>query len=361
MFRNKALRLMIWLLAGVLCMTAPAFASEDILYTQESDEPVRYQTEVVRRGVFERQVNAQASVYYPIGCEIFWEEDGAIFEEYGFSQGDAVKQGDVLVRYRVAADEIEIKRLELALERAKKDMQEGVRIRQEEIDRLRVSMSAEKDSWERQKLSIRLRKMQAELEQYKSRCLYDMAQQTKALEEARAGTAVCELRAPTDGVIGEQVYKKAGAQIKRGERLIYIYSEERVLLKVDNASGNFRFNMPVTVVSGSGAQRLELTGRVVGADSQAAEDAHTGSAYILLDDYDGGTRLRNLKVTASPVRLEDVLVVPQSAIRAENGRFYVNRLCDGQVQKRYVTVGMSGAGQAWLLGGVSEGDVLIVD
>jgi len=350
MFRTKAAVILL----GILLCAVPGAAQTDILVIPEADsEAVNYTVAEVERGTFEKTVTAQAKVVYPIRCNVYFEEAREVqFVEYTVKRGDRVKAGDVLMRYSVKGDEVTYKQLELTLRRSEEDMRTEVRAREEAMAQLRREISLQRDNDERQKLSIKLRQAQTELEQYKLQKTRSIDAQKQALEEA-GRQRVCELTAPADGIAEDIAYKREGALLSAGELLLSLYSDEVMLLRVDDSAGNFRYNMPVAIV---GAQQKEWTGRVV---TSAREGA--GYAYIRMDEYKDGDAMRNLKVTASAVHLEDVLIVPRSAIKNQNGRQYVTVLCDGVPQTRFVTVGMLTAAQAWILDGVSEGDRLIVN
>ena len=169
------------------------------------------------------------------------------------------------------------------------------------------------------------------------------------------------MKAPADGIVTEISHKKSGTELKKGDSLMTISSTQVVLLRVNNAAGAFRCGMNVKITGGSGAQQTELIGRVVGCDQALSSGKGTGSAYIAPEAYEGMAKLRNLKVSAASVHLENVLLISKSALKNENGAFYVDVLREGHACRRYVTVGINGTSEVWLLDGAAEGDVLIVD
>ncbi len=354
MFRTKAAVILLGiLLCATLCVGAGASQTDLLVIPEADSDAVHYTVAEVRRGTFEKTVSAQAKVVYPIRCNVYFEEaEEARFVEYAVKRGERVKAGDVLMRYRVKRDEAAYKQLELTLKRSEEDMRTEVRAREEAMAQLRREISLQRDNDEKQKLSIKLRIAQIELEQYKLQMTHSIDRQKQALEEAGRQT-VCELIAPADGIAEDIAYKREGALLSAGELLLCICSDEVMLLRVDDSTQSFRYDMPVVI---SGAQQKEWTGRVV----TSAKDG-TGYAYIRMDEYTDGEAMRNLKVTASTVRLEDVLIVPRSALKIRNGKEYVTVLCGGVPQTRFVTVGMMTAAQAWILDGVSEGDRLIVN
>ena len=87
-----------------------------------------------------------------------------------------------------------------------------------------------------------------------------------------------------------------------------------------------------------------------------------GYAYIQLDPYtEDEVRFTNPIAKASTYYLETVLLLSQKALSLDSGKYYVHKLSDGMVQKRFVQYIINNGSDAWLLEGVSEGETLIID
>ena len=359
---RKKLLIPAFCLCLLLCGQTAGLAQEDIIASdQMTVEEVNYNTVTVVSGTFERPVSNSLSEYYPLVYPLKFEGSNAKFIEYTVKRGDEVKAGDVLARFEITGSDAAMESMELNLRRAEEALEEGLRDREEQIRLKRAEVSEEKDSYVREKKMLEMRKMEIEMEQYRFRQEYSIAGQRKAVEEERANRAANELIAPVDGVVADVKYKKLDDAVSTNEVLITLSSTDVMLLRVDNSSGSFRYNMPVTVTVGSNKKSTDLTGRVVASDHAIDEKDQTGHALILLDPYDESIKLRNPKVKASYMLLEEELIVPRKAATLENGKYYVTKLVDGMVQKRYVQYAESNTSEVWLLQGVSEGDVLIVD
>lgn len=350
------------LAAALLLLTTVSYAEEDILNVDElTPEQVNYKTEAVSLGVFEKTNSYTASEYYPLTYGVSFENSGAKFIEYAVARGDEVKKGDVLARFEITGSDVRMTSMELNLTRTEETTTEGVMERQEAIAQARAALAAENDAFEKKKKELSLRKLELELEQYRYRQEYSIESQKQALEEEKERRSENVLLAPIDGVVSDLSLKKADDAVLSGEVLVTISSKDVMLLKVDNANYGLRYNMPVKVTSGNNAQRVELTGRVVAADDSIAQKERTGQAYILLDPYDSSVKLRTLQVTAPTLRVENVLISKRGTATSENGKYYVTKLVDGMVQKRYVTLAMQNTTNVWFLSGVSEGETLIID
>ncbi len=359
MSRIDGMRLLaVFLLVALLSGTAGA----DVLSgDQLKQEEVNYRTETVQTGTFEKTVSTSASEYYPLTKQVRYKYSNAKFIEYTVSRGEEVREGDVLARFRITGSVAEMERMELELKRAEEETERGLKDRDEQILRARAAVSEAADSYERERCSLALRRLEIEREQYADRRQYSLDNQRQAVEEARAAWEMDELVAPMDGVITDLTYKRPDDAVYAGEVLVTMYSTDVMLLHVDNAAGSFRYNMPVTITVGTNKARVDLTGRVVAADNALSDNHRTGHAFIQLDPYDESVKLRNPKATGALIRVEDVLTISRKAATLESGKYFVTKLVDGMVQKRYVNNGPSNTSTIWVLQGVSDGETLILD
>ena len=98
------------------------------------------------------------------------------------------------------------------------------------------------------------------------------------------------------------------------------------------------------------------------ADDAIPEKERTGYLFVELDPYDSeNIPIRSPKITGDTIRLDNVMVVQRSAATLEAGKYYVTKLKDGMVQKRFVEFGMGSAQTAWILTGVEDGETLVLD
>lgn len=363
MSRINVKKLLLLTLSAAFLVSSAGLAEQDILPPEDRVvEQVNYKTEEVTPGAYLKTTMNAGSEYYPLTYHVRAEYGNAKFVEYTVKRGDAVKKGDVLARFTITGSEVQMTRMKLNLDRAEEAMAEGIEAREKEIARMRTVISSETDAVGKRKKELTLRKLEIELEQfiYRQQCSID--DQRKALEKEIERREANVLISPVDGVVTELVFKKVDDAVSQNEHLVTIYSEEVMLLRVDNSSGGFRYNMPVEVTSGTGDKQVTLTGRIVASDNTVPESERTGHAFVLLDPYDKETiRLRSPKVIAPTVLVEDVLIVSRKAVTLEAGKYYVTKHADGMVQKRYINYGMGHVAGVWVLSGVSEGDTLIID
>lgn len=353
------------LLLSVTLLALPVMAAgqQDLIDPQQlTQQQISYKTTQVQTGSFIKELSTTGSAYYPMTYYASFAGSNAKFAEYTVAVGDTVKVGDVLARFSVETDDIAITRLERQLARAEEEVEAGILQRREVIAALKKEIAGLADGAEKEKKEITLQKLKTELERYEytqQRSLDAQQQALDALYDQRENNV---LLAPADGVITELVQKKAEETVSAGEALAVIVCEDVVLLRVGNPFGELRYHMPVQVTVGRANSQTVLTGTVVSADNVIAQSAQTGYAYVQLNlSASQNVNLDNPGIVAASMQLDNVLLVDRSAIHAENGRFYVNKLSNGVVQKRYILIGMQNAEYAWVMDGVTEGETLIVD
>jgi len=365
MSRIKAEKLLAALLSVLFFLSPGAKASEqqDIIdAAQLTPQQINYRTTAVERGCFVKQTNASASEYYPLTYNIRFDQGNAKFIEYTVKRGDVVKAGDVLARFTITGSDVEFTRMELNLQRTEEDTEKGILERQQAIRKKRAEISAEKDPYQKEMLELALRKLEIELERFEYRQQYSIEQQRKAYEKEKTRRETNVLISPVDGIVTELNYKKVDDAVSTSETLVVISSEEILLLRAKNDSGGLRYNMPVKVLIGNNKNQVTLTGRIVAADDAIPEEERTGYAFIELDPYDKeNQKIRSPKIVAESIRLDDVLMIQRTAMTLEAGKYFVTKLTDGMVQKRYIEAAINNTQSVWVLSGVEEGETLILD
>lgn len=350
---DKAKRLLP--LALALLLTAlPANASL-IDPGQLTDQQASYNTAQVQLGSFAKEYNVPATVYYPLQQALKLEKNGAFFAEFTVKEGQTVKKGDVLARFTVHTSSVTVTRLEREIARLEEETKLGTSQRNEAI---RLLENATAEGLEQEKNSILLKKAKAELEHFEylqQRSLNALKQEKKAEQEKQNGYT---LMAPADGKVTGLAKLTAGDPVEAQDVLMTLVRTDIVQLRVSNSSGELRYNMPVKVTLGRQNNATVLNGRVVAADGAIPQQERTGYAYICVETDEA---LTDGRVNAQVVKLDNVFVAERGAVIAENGRYYVTKLVDGMLQKRYIGFGMNNTEAVWIIHGVAQGDTLIAD
>lgn len=357
MFRISAVLLAL----AIMCLSA--FAESGNLISQDmiKADTVNYNSEVVEAGVLERTVSSGAEEYYPHYEILSAEVSGARFGEYLVSRGDEVKKGDVLATFTLDVDEAAIASMELELQRAEENMEKTIADAQESALELQRSLLNATDAGEREMIQLKIQRAEIALEQH----VFEQERVITGLEE-RIAEALAEqegsvMVAPEDGVILEMEFKHPGDSVREGENLILMYRTDGVLMRVDNAGGEFRYGMDVVVEIGNNKNRTQLPGRVVGADTLIPTVERSGYAYIEFE-LPEGEKLMRPNVKGTIMKLDNVLTVSRGAVEMDGGKYFVTKLVDGVPQKRFVNAVVSvGLKRVWVLQGLDAGDEIIID
>lgn len=360
MLKNKLCFLLIWCLFAASAMAeSPNLISEEMIQT----ETVNYsKSAVAELGEYKRDFSASATEYYPRNYELAAEINNASFLEYHVTRNQKVQKGDLLATFTLEVDEAAAASAKLSLERTQQDYQTGAETRREEIAEMLKKQSSVRDSYERELMTLRIQRAQVAYEQYcyQQECaIARLAQELADLEEANNN---CYLYAPYDGVITGTTYKRDGEKVYANETLITMYREEDMLLRVSNDALHFRYGMPVSVTIGAKNDPQVFQGRVVAADNILPENRRLGHAFIRLDPFEGEKpRMNRMTASVTSEYLSDVLIIPRRAVTLEGGKNYIECLVDGNVQKRFVNIGLSNMSNVWALQGLNVGDTIILD
>lgn len=357
MFRISAM------LMALLLMCLPALAESENLISQDmiKADTVNYNAETVQPGAFERSVSNGGTEYYPHTTTLSVEVSGARFGEYLVSRGDEVKKGDVLATFTLDVDEAGIASLELELERAKADLDDAIADAEESALEMQRSLLSAADSYEKELIQLKVQRAQIALEQYVFAQERTIAELEERIAEALAEQEGSVMVAPEDGVILEMEFKRTGESVREGENLIVMYRPDGMLLAVDNAEGSFRYGMEVVVEVGANKNRVQLPGRVVGADTLIPTMERSGVAYVQFELPEDG-KLTRPTVEGLSVSVDNVLTVSRSAVELDGGKYFVTKLVNGVPQKRYVNAVVNvGVRRIWVLQGLAEGDEIIIE
>ena len=355
-------RLLTAFLTISLCvLPVTAAAQEDLIDDQQQiQQEVVYRTDVVHIGTFTKETTFSATEYYPCGVDVVCPEDGKLFVEYAVSRGDQVKAGDVLVRLSAQQDSIALTKLQREFARMQEEFAAAKAEKQEKIAEAEAAANAAADAFEKEQLLIRVAIMQTQLEEfcYLQQLAIDKKQQeTEACKNAQT---VLELTAPVDAMVSALAEMQPEDPVNAGMVLVTLVDSDVRLLRVSDPAAELRIHMPVTITVGRGNNQKTITGQVIASEDAIGQQYRKGYAYVQIDPEFQDTVLRDVRVIANTVTLDNVLLVNRRALELENGKTYVTVLSDGVQQRRVILLGMAGVENAWIIAGVAEGDCLIL-
>ena len=360
MLRNKlCLLLSLFMLAASAAAESPNLISQEMIQT----ETVNYsKTAVVEPGTYARSYTATASEYYPYTVTLAAEIHNASFLEYHVARNQAVKKGDILAAFTLDVDEAALTSARLSLERMQQDYAAASLEKREALAEMLREQSSIRDAYERELMTLRIKRAQVAYEQYCYQQECAIEKQSRTLAELEEASSSCYLYAPFDGIVTAVTYKREGEKVYASEGLVTLYREDNMLLRISNDQLYFRYGMPVTVSMGPKNNQRVFTGKVVAADNVLSENRRLGHAFIQLDAFEGEMpRLNRISVSGTSEYLDNVLVIPRRAVTLDGGKHYVNCLVNGTLQKRFVNAGLMNMSNVWVLQGLEAGTTIIID
>ena len=361
--------------AAALCMVFAMFAagcsqkqenSGDFKESFLTPEKTNYKTVKVQMGGYERVRTGTANAIFPLQFELRWEEDGTYYQQAAVTVGQTVKEGDPLVYFRRDEDRIALETLKLQLKRKRESHAA------EDARRLAAIAAAQENrntlqeqgatAYELETARLNGEKLQVEYEQFLYTSGKELARLEEQLTEMEQAAQRNVLLAPHDGVIDSVTKLQTGDKVTPGQVLITMHATDKVLLKAERSSENLRYNTDVIIRIGNIDSPSIYTGKVIVAANILPTGVSQDMTLIEVDQEIAEKDLKKvIKYEGTVEALSNVLVVDQRAVQREEGKFYVRILDGDTVQKRYVAAVKVNAEKVWILDGLSEGQLLIVD
>jgi biotin carboxyl carrier protein len=184
-----------------------------------------------------------------------------------------------------------------------------------------------------------------------------------ALSDAKENVENCSIYAPFDGIISDVKVKK-GDTVSTATILATIVAKKKIaeiiLNEIDAAK--VKVDQKVTLTFDA-LPDLTLTGKVIDIDKvgTVSQGVTSYGVKIALDSDD--ERIKpGMSVNAEIIvdRKENVLLVPNSAIKSNGMGKYVEVIKNNKIEKRYIKTGISNDEFTEILEGLNEGEVIII-
>jgi RND family efflux transporter MFP subunit len=261
--------------------------------------------------------------------------------EVNVQAGQRVRSGAVLIRLDDEDLRARLGQAQANLEAAKANAEQA-RIEFERVERLFQGNNA--SQIERERAETALKTAQAEL-----------ARATQAHREGETVLEYATVTSPIDGtVIDKRV--QAGDTVTPGQPLVELYDPDRMQL--------------VASVRESLTQRLEV-GQTIDVRVDALDRVCQGTISEIVPEAESASRTFSVKVTGPcppgiysgmfgrlliPLDEQEVLVVPESAVRRVGQLDMVQILADGRLQRRAVQLGRRFGEDVEVLSGLRAGE-----
>ena len=347
----------------ILILSFTAF-SEDLIDTQSIVSTVgSYKTTTVQLGAYLKPGSCGASLYYPVTENVTYSGSAARIISVNVKRNSEVKAGDVIAVLRRDSDEVKLKSKALELARAEEDAASDRAEREEAIAQAQSEMELISDVYGREKARLNLELMKTEAELAYLNAQYNIDTLKAELNELTEQAGDITLTAGIDGVVTSVTAFSANQEITSGTVIAVINDESRYMFYINDEAGSLRYGMPVTITVGAAKNRVALSGRI-GAAHNVLPMQNTGTAvYVTVEEStEVITNFSQPKAAYTLAYVDGVTVLSKKAQNLFSGKYYVYKLNDGTVSKRYINFGIGTVNTGiWILAGVEPGDVLITD
>lgn len=284
--------------------------------------------------------------------------------EFYVNSGDLVEEGQALARFARPADETERARLERALQAAQLGYEADAAKAQGAIAEAQASLDALGAGTTAAKVAqLRLERAKAA-----AQALNDSAVRAAraALDTYDAQVAGVELTAPFAGTV-DQLMRRTDDPVAAETAFCRLYTQDEGFVRAEGVNET-AYRVGATV-------QIQLSGSdfCKGTVLSSPQSYGVVNAAVVIRP-EAGADLKALvespvspAVTAVRILLQDVLRVPKSAVRNEEGKYYVYLYEDGAAHRRSVQVGLEGVdpatGTAYyqIIDGLRDGDTVQIN
>lgn len=357
MFRTN--RLAAAILAGIIFIFAGTETSQSYALNED------YVTTVVTRQDMSVTVTVDVGINFLDNEDIIFDSiyENASFVKYLVERGQEVTEGQDLVEIQYNVDPIALAQLEIELRKAEESYNSYILSRDSELSELANAIDEAPDDTGREIAHLRLEKKQMEYgKEDISRLEYVESVRTK-VNNAKNAVTVTTIKSPADGVVGWLQRMNSGDTIYDGSYFgtIVKLGSDNVIFTLSDPNSIMRYGMEVTLADASGN---EYPAHVVSSSNAGLSDSMKAqTAYIVADENIPVSVLWSFKmsVTYETIHLEDVVIIPKSALNKDKYGNYVREITGNTIVKRYVTLGREIKDRCFIADGLTEGTTIIVE
>ncbi len=324
-----------WLLA-TLVVAAIIVASGVWYVSQRGDEQT---TVVVERGAIDVTIQTVGTLQATGATTIRASEAGSV-ETMGVEAGDVVTAGDILVL-------LDIEPFDLAVQNADRELEQA---------EFALQAAEQQAAVDNPTAELRLEVLSTAARVERARTA-----QSEAMDARRAAV----ITSPRTGTVVE-ILVRSGDVVNTNQPVARIATADDLTVVADVDE----LDLPNVVPGAEARFRLdafpasELTGQVVSTAPQARQQggATVFATEIEFDPPDG-LDIRpgmNADVTIVTAAREDVLLIPEAALRTVGDRSFVVVQIDGDAEEREVEIGYRGGGKVEIVAGLSEGERVVL-
>jgi len=334
---------------------------------KQSDETTQYKVHTLEKGDYVEEILSQTMEWRTVNLPaVRLEAEGADirFGEYQVSMFDMVKEGDVLATIFSETDEIALEQAQIKLQRLQ-ERYEAAKVKQaEKLEEILENRSMIYNDYERAVADINYKQSELDFANTARNYEYQITQAKKALDEIVKNQTQKVITAHKDGFIFFETRQATGKELKNGDYICTIVNVEDFYLWTDTQSDLFGYGMDFDFTNGVD----KPSGTVINGGSKLLYgNLDQGNTYFKTDiqnpDMLAGMLFNNtLKIKGNAKQIQDVVLVPKSAVsETENGYFVTVLTEEGKLLKTEFLPGGSNSEYYWVLKGLSEGMKVIQD
>lgn len=337
------------------------YLKTDLLKQEEQKIDDMYKVLTLEKQTFQEEALKQIlSRSYLNVPTVRFELDGipARLGEYVVEYMQYVEKGDVIATAYTEVDEIALEEAKVKLQRLQERYQAAQEQAAEDLKLLEEEGYKVYNDYDRKVHLLRMEQRQRDWEktQYDFERQIETAQ--KALNKLAQVGKIYEVKAPMSGNVFYSTKYPAGTELSEGDYICHIMSSNVVYAIEEQQADYFRYGMEVKFDNNNGL----TPAKVVSGGSWILYgnlDAHR-TIFRLEFDKDiaelNQTGLRNLVLKANLKTVENVILVPRSAVSVEENEYFVTVLKeDGTLLKTEFLPGGSNVDNYWVLDGLTEG------
>jgi len=299
-------------------------------------------------------------LYYPLQVDLKWTDTNSRYSELLIKSGDTVTEGEKIMTFEKQNKDADMAELNLRLTRKQEEIAASKASRQAEIAAAKEKL-ASLTGHELRIAQLKIEKLEISYEKFVYQSGRELAAIQEDIAEVQAYLDDDTLVAPITGTISGTSAFDEGDKVESGV-IVGRIRYQKYLLKVNTGANKLRYNMKVVFTAGNGDNAVSCTGTVISCPSLFRADVGQNEAWILLDEeVDPAAIKQKVHCSCIQLSLKDVLVIDRAALYTEEQKYYVNILVDNTVQKRYVIPGLTNSTEAWIIDGLTEDQVLVLN
>jgi len=323
-------------------------------------------TALIEKGQCSTLSDISGFLYYPFSKWIVnpVDEGSAYIKEICVKEYQEVKKGDTILKIEAINDSVEIERITNRISRLNSRIQDEMARQADMDDKNQYITDPNRKLYDRN--------VNKNIVSYTK----ELNDANRQLRKHKKYSGIIEIKAETDGIISDIGTLKEGDVIYPDTKILQFADISTSYIVLKDEDGVLSYGQPASVdFAGSDGKRTEVKGRVVTVSNLSLSDKMKKQWALIEIDEEGkalmsgskeaqeGLWARNsYKVSVNTRAMDNVLLIPKSAVEVKGGNTYVKVInSDGSVSLKGFISGGSNNNYYWVVSGLSEGTKICWD